>query len=197
MRTVRKIAALLLVVIVMISCDAAKGISGAYNMINCRYTYNSIDNISIAGINLSGGADNISLPNILKLTSILSGNATSIPVGMTVNLDVRNPNPTAAFLDGLQYIIVVDDLQLTSGSISQPLNLASGETKVFSIRLNVDVADYLKGDSKDTVTNALKNIAGIGDKQSKITVQIKPTFLVGSTPVTSPVYIPVNFTLGD
>lgn len=195
MKTCRKIVALLLLTVVMIGCDSAKGISGAYNMVNCKYSYRSLSNVSVSGMNLTNGFSVASVP---RLMGILSGTATSIPLNMTVNLDVNNPNASEALLSGLQYIIVVDNMQLTSGSLNQSLRIASGETKTLPLNMEFDIAEYLKGDSKETMVNAVKNIAGVGGaKESNISVRLKPTFLIGSRSVTSPVHIPVNFTLGN
>ncbi|NDV68790.1 hypothetical protein D0T66_14825 [Dysgonomonas sp. 25] len=162
-------------------------------MVNCKYSYNSLSNVSVSGMNLSNG---LSLSSIPKLTSILTGTATSIPVDMTVNLDVNNPNASEAFLNGLQYIVTIDNLQLTSGSINERLSVSAGETKTMPINLQLDIAQYLKGDSKDTMVNIIKNIAGIGTEKSNVSIQIKPSFMIGSQQVVSPIYIPVNFTVG-
>ncbi|WP_255489764.1 LEA type 2 family protein [Dysgonomonas sp. 25] len=193
MKVLRRIAAFLFVATLLVSCDAAQSLSGAYNMVNCKYSYNSLSNVSVSGMNLSNG---LSLSSIPKLTSILTGTATSIPVDMTVNLDVNNPNASEAFLNGLQYIVTIDNLQLTSGSINERLSVSAGETKTMPINLQLDIAQYLKGDSKDTMVNIIKNIAGIGTEKSNVSIQIKPSFMIGSQQVVSPIYIPVNFTVG-
>lgn len=193
MKALRRIAAFLFVATLLVSCDAAQSLSGAYNMVNCKYSYNSLSNVSVSGMNLSNG---LSLSSIPKLTSILTGTATSIPVDMTVNLDVNNPNASEAFLNGLQYIVTIDNLQLTSGSINERLSVSAGETKTMPINLQLDIAQYLKGDSKDTMVNIIKNIAGIGTEKSNVSIQIKPSFMIGSQQVVSPIYIPVNFTVG-
>jgi hypothetical protein len=47
----------------------------------------------------------------------------------------------------------------------------------------------------DAVKNLAFNFAGIGDTPSKVTVRLKPVFMIGNQPVSSPDYIPVSFTL--
>jgi hypothetical protein len=54
----------------------------------------------------------------------------------------------------------------------------------------------MKNNSKNAVVDIAKNFIGIGTKKSNVSVQLKPTFMIGSVPVTSPVYIPVNFSFG-
>jgi LEA14-like dessication related protein len=144
-------------------------------------------------MNLSNG---LSVTSIPKITSILSGTATSIPLNFTLNVNVKNPNESAALLHGLQYIISVDDIQFTTGSINQTLNIASGQTQTLPLTIGVDLATLMKNNSKDAVTKKKKNFLGIGSKKSNVSLQLKPTFMIGNTPVASPMYIPVSFSFG-
>lgn len=98
--------------------------------------------------------------------------------------------------NGLQYIISIDDIQFTTGVVNQALNIASGQTQTLPLSIGVDLASLMKNNSKDAVVNIAKNLIGIGSKKSNVNVQLKPTFMIGSVPVTSPVYIPVNFSFG-
>ena len=99
-------------------------------------------------------------------------------------------------LNGLQYVVSIDDIQFTTGSINQALNIAAGQTQTLPISIGVDLASLMKSNSKDAVLNIAKNLAGIGTQESNVNVQLKPTFMIGTVPVTSPMYIPVNFSFG-
>lgn len=189
----KRIFAVLAIVMTFLSCDVSKELVGAYNMTNCDYNYKSISGMSISGINLSNG---ISVTDIPKITALLSGASSSIPLDFTLNLDVKNPNQSAALLHGLQYILTIDDVQFTTGQLNQSLNIAAGETQSLPLTIGVDLATLMKGDSKDAVVGIAKNFLGIGSTQSNVKLQIKPTFMIGNTPITSPTYIPVSFNFG-
>ncbi|EGK00556.1 MULTISPECIES: LEA type 2 family protein [Dysgonomonas] len=190
----KRILALLLVVTTLVGCDSVQqGLRSTYNLINCEYSYKSITGLTISGMNLSNG---LSVTSIPKITSILSGTATSIPLNFTLNVNVKNPNESAALLHGLQYIVSVDDIEFTTGSINQTLNIASGQTQTLPLTIGVDLAKLMKNNSKDAVTEIAKNFLGIGSKKSNVSLQLKPTFMIGNTPVASPMYIPVNFSFG-
>ena len=184
----------LLALVSCVSCDVAQQVGNAYNMVNCKYSYNSVSNLSLDGINLSNG---VSLTSVAKITSLLSGTGTSsIPLRFTLNLDVNNPNQTLAAMNGLQYILSVDGVEFTTGSLSQALNIPAGSTQQLPLSIGFDLATLLTGDSRDAAVNIAKNFIGAGDRESKVTLQIRPTFLVNNYPVTSPVYIPVSFSFG-
>lgn len=191
----QKLCALLLLCVTVLfsGCGVSNDLTSAYNVIKCEYDYKSISNLTVSGVNLSNGISPTSIP---KLLGILGGTASSIPMNFTLNLNVKNPNSTAAIMNGLQYIISIDDIQFTTGYIDQSMNVAAGTTQTLPLNIGVDLATLMTNNSKSAVTNIAKNFIGIGDSESKVKVQIKPTFMIGGTPITSPVYYPVSFTFG-
>jgi len=176
-------------------CDVARQVGGAYNVIHCKYDYNSISSINLAGIDINQG---LSVTNIARATALLSGggSTSSIPLNFTLNLDVTNPNQSAAFLNGLDYILSIDNVQFTTGSLNQTLNVPAGQKGLLPLSIGFDLATFLKGDSKDAVVGIVKNFVGIGDQKSNVSLQIRPTFMIGNTAVPSPAYIPVSFAFG-
>jgi len=174
-------------------CDTAKQVEGAYNMTQCKYDYKSISALSLAGMDLSNG---ISLTHIPQITSLLSGKSSSIPLNFTLNLDVTNPNQSAAFLQGLQYAVSIDGIEFTTGKVNQSLNIPSGGTQVLPLTIGFDVATFMKGESKNAVENIVKNFVGIGSEKSNVTIQLKPSFKIANQIITSPYNVPVSFSFG-
>ncbi len=184
---------LLLLIPFVFSCNVSKELTGAYNMLNCNYSYNSISGLTLSGINVSNG---ISVAAIPKITSILAGTASSIPLNFTLNLNVNNPNQTEAIFNGMQYILSIDGIQFTSGSVNQTMNIAAGKTQTLPMSIGVDLMQLMNNNSKDAVTNIARNFIGIGSDKSKVTLKIKPTFMIKDVPVSWPSYIPVEFAFG-
>ncbi|MDL2213834.1 hypothetical protein LJC72_06710 [Bacteroides sp. OttesenSCG-928-D19] len=188
-----KITLLLLLLPLLSGCDVAKQVGGVLNVVNCKYDYNSIANINLAGIEVNQG---LSITNIARATTLLSGKQASVPLNFTLNLDVTNPNQSAAFLNGLDYILSIDDIQFTTGSLSQTLNVPGGGKGLLPLTIGFDLAGLLTSDTRDSVTGVIKNFLGLGDSKSNVTLQIRPTFLVGNVAIPSPAYIPVSFAFG-
>ena len=178
---------------VFLGCDVMKQVGGAYTMTQCKYTYNSLNQLNLGGVDLSKG---ISLAYLPMITSLLTGQATSLPLNFNLNLDVENPNPSEALLNGLEYILEIDGISFTSGSMSKTLSVPSGGKQVLPLNIGVDLITLIKGESKDAVVSIVKNFIGMGSQKSNVTLQIKPTFVISGYPVVSPVYIPVTFTFG-
>ena len=180
-------------VAILISCNVLQSGLSVYNLANCDYKYESISNLNVSGIDMSKGLNPLAIPQIL---SILTGNASSIPLSFTLNMDVKNPNSGVAAFQALQYIISVDDMQFTTGNFDQPFNVNAGETKKLPMNISLDIAQLMTSNSKSSVENIVKNFLGIGSEPSKITVQLKPSFKVGEQLFSSPLYIPISFSFG-
>ena len=178
--------------IALCSCTASD-ILKTYNMQKCEYSYKSITNLTIAGINVSKGISVLDAPKLLLL---LNTQQSSIPLNFLLTLDVKNPNKDEAAFRGMLYKIKVDNMDFSEGSIDEPFSVASGETKPLSIKIGTDVAELVKKHSQEAVTNTVKNFIGMGSDKTKINVELKPKFLVGGKTVTSPVAFPVDFSFG-
>lgn len=178
---------------ILSGCGAVKEIEGAYNMTQCKYSYNSISALSLDGMDFSKGVSPLYIP---KVVAILSGKSTSIPLNFTLNLNVANPNQTDALLHGLQYIVSIDDVEFTTGRVDQSLSVPSGGMQNLPLTIGVDLASLMKSQSKEAVENIAKNFIGIGSDKSEVKVQLKPSFKVGGQVITSPYYIPVSFSFG-
>ena len=184
-------------ILLMYSCDVVQQIGGAYNLSQCKYDYNSIDNVQIAGVNL-GKAKSVSVLQIASLTTILSGGALqNIPFSMVLNLDVENPNEkAAAFLNGMDYMIELNDMEFTSGQLDVPVRIEPGETTVVPLSIGLDLMNLMNRYSKDKVASEMSRFLGISPGQTKVTVKLWPKVLIGNKPIKSPAHIPVTFLFG-
>lgn len=181
----------------MYSCNVFKQIGGAYNLSQCKYDYNSIENIEVAGVNI-GKPQSISIAEIATLTTILAGgNMQNIPFSMTLNLDIENPNEDPAYLNGLDYVIELNDMEFTTGKLDVPVSVEAGKTSVIPLSIGVDLKSLMNRYSKDRVSTEMSRFLGISPGQTKVTVKLWPKVLIGDVPIKSPTYIPVVFLFGS
>ncbi|GHV00294.1 hypothetical protein FACS1894159_05770 [Bacteroidia bacterium] len=178
--------------VVLAGCDVVKQVGGAYTMTQCTYAYNSVSNLSVAGFDLS---KKLSPLDLLKVAPLLTGKATSVPMSLTVGVDVSNPNKMEAMMQGMSYILSVDGFKFTSGEVNEPISVPASATKTMPLNLSFDLATLLSSDSKDAAMGIVKNLLGMSDKESKVKFEIKPSFKVGSQTLTAPNYIPLEFSL--
>ena len=193
----KKAIIILSTILLMYSCDVVQQIGGAYNLLQCKYDYNSIDNVQIAGINLGKGKS-VSVLQIASLTTILTGGTLqNIPFSMVVNLDVANPNEKAsAYLNGMDYQIELNDMELTSGKLDTPVRIEPGGSQVVPLSIGVDLMNLMNRYSKEKVSGEMSRFIGITPGETKVTVKLWPKVLIGNTPIKSPAHIPVTFYVG-
>jgi hypothetical protein len=165
-------------------------------MSQSNYSFNSISNVQLGGLNL-GNASSISLSNIASVATLLAGGGQQpIPFNMVLNMNVENPNPVAAILSGLGFDIAINDMHLTSGNINQPIQIDAGQTVVLPISIGVDIRDLISQHSQQQVSSTISSFLGITNNAANVTVRLRPTLMVGNVPVPSPVAIPVSFSFG-
>jgi len=104
-----------------------------------------------------GNASNISVSNLASIATILAGGSTrqTIPFSMTLNMDVTNPNNATAFLDALDYSILINEMEFVEGKMDVPIRIDPGQTTLLSIPISVDLKSLMNRYSQERVTNEM------------------------------------------
>ncbi|HBG58992.1 LEA type 2 family protein [Proteiniphilum sp. UBA1028] len=194
---IKKNITILIAAIMLSGCNIMNQIGGAIQLSQSEYRYNSLNNIQLAGINL-GNASSISVSNLASIATVLAGGSTmqTIPFSMTLNMDVTNPNSSAAFLDALDYAIQINEMEFVEGKMDIPIRIEPGETKIVGIPVSVDLKNLMNRYSQGRVTSEMSAFLGITPKETSVTVKLWPKFTVGGTVVKVPAAIPVVFNFG-
>ncbi len=188
---------ILFAALLLTGCSIIDQIGGAIKLSQSEYKYHSLNNIQLAGINL-GNASSISVSNLASIATVLAGGSSmqTIPFGMTLNMNVTNPNSSAAFLDALDYAIQVNDMELVQGKMDIPIRIEPGETKVVGIPVSVDLKSLMNRYSQERVASEMSAFLGITPKETSVSVKLWPKLTVGGTVVKVPAAIPVVFNFG-
>ena len=193
----KKFIALIGFVAIFSACNVAQQLAGVYNMTQCKFDFKSLSGLTIDGINLSdvNSISALNPLNLAKLVSAFSSSSGSLPLNFTLNLNVTNPNPQQALLNGLSYILELDGVQMNTGTIQQQIEVAGNGSTVLPLNLGFDAKQASSGQSLESLKNLIFNFAGIGGNPSNVTFKIKPNFTIGGNTFSVPAYIPVSFTL--
>ncbi len=123
-----------------------------------------------------------------------------LPLSFTLNVEVRNPNPAMAALNGLEYLAFIDDVEVARGQLDRRIEIpANGGITTIPLRLSTDLIDILKKDSRQALVNFGLNLADAGNRPTRVSIKVKPTILVGAMEINYPGYFTVkhDFTSGD
>jgi hypothetical protein len=174
-------------------CDVARQAQQATNLVNCDFRVLSAENINLAGINIQNktSIQNLNLSDAAKIMAAVKGN--TLPLSLKLNFEAKNPNSSTAGLNKLEWILFIDDIQMTTGSLNKAFSIPPNNgTAIIPIQVVIDLKQVLKGKSLDAIVNFAFNLAGVGNKPTRIKAKLKPTIMIGNYPLTYPGYISVN-----
>lgn len=201
---IKKISRLSIVILIIIfaaiavnSCNFLKEISA---LGKCEFRVTTLDDPEIAGVDVSQIRSFTDLSFVdmgIISASFLKGD---LPLSFTLNVEVRNPNPATAALNGLEYLAFIDDVEVASGQLDRRVEIpANGGVTSIPLRLNTDLIDIMKKDSRQSLVNFGLNLADAGNRPTRVSIKVKPTILVGGMEINYPGYFTVkhDFTSGD
>jgi len=185
----RIIISLLFVVALLTGCSI---IQSANSLKSCKFAMKNVTDVSVAGINISSKSSykDFTAADLLKLGSAYL--TKSFPLTFSVNVNVTNPNATTAKLAGLEYILYIDDVKMTAGSMSESLSVAQNQTVVMPLSFTIDLLEILKGQNKDKIFSFGCGLATGNPDVSRVKVSFKPSFNVGGSVMKWPTYITIG-----
>ena len=192
-RKIKHLAALILVIIAADACTVVEQAQQAAILANCDFRIRTVENITLGGVNVQNirNVSDLTMTDLARLTAALT--KPSVPLNMKLNIEGRNPNAASAGLNRLDYILLIDDIEMTRGILDQSFVIPpnNGST-VIPLQLTFDLKKVLTGKSLDAVMNFGLNLAGVGNKPTRIKVKLKPTILVGAVQLQYPGYITIG-----
>ncbi len=155
----------------------------------CRYMPSSISKTTLAGINLAKG---MKLSLINEVSNILSGDLSSVPLDFVINLSVVNPNTKKVTLSEFEYILMVDNVEFSRGTVKKAYKLNPSSSRIVPLPVSLDLIKLLKGNRSATAQNMVRNFMGAANRPTHILLQIKPVYRIGKETILSP-HIPIGF----
>lgn len=188
---IKVLPVLILVSSLLNSCSFLKEIS---TLGKCEFRMTTLEYPDLVGVDISQ-IHNFSDLNFIDMgiisASILKG---ELPLSFTLNVEARNPNPATAALNSLEYIAFIDDVEVASGEMNQRIEIpANGGIAIIPLRLQTDLIEILKKDSRQTLVNFGLNLADAGNRPTRVSIKVKPTILVGAMEINYPGYFTLKY----
>jgi LEA14-like dessication related protein len=175
------------------SCDVAQQTQQVINLTKCDFRILTVQDITLAGVKVQNiqSVKDLDFSDMQKLMLAVAGS--DFNLAMQLNVEGRNPNTSAAGLNKLDWILFIDDIQMTEGSVTQAFTIPPNNgTAVIPIAFGVDLKKVLQGKSLNAILNFGFNLAGTGNKPTRIMIKLKPTIMIGKNLITYPGYISVR-----
>lgn len=195
MSKLKNILMIVLVALGLVSCDVLNQVAQMANFANCTFNFNSVNQIQMLGIDLSKGMtkDNLNITQAISLAEALRNR--KLPVNFKLNLDVNNPNPIAASMSKMDYIVSLNGKEVVSTTMSQNINVPANASNTISIPISTDLFQLFSGESADAIVNLAFKLAGASSNPVNVGIKVKPYINVGGRELAYPDYISMNKTL--
>ena len=195
MRKINNIA-ILLVTLILSSCSVFQQTSEIATFARCDFRIESARNIQLAGVNIQdkSSLSDLSFMEMTKIGTVLAGG--TLPLNFDLNVQVRNPNPGMAAMNKLDWILIIDDIEMTRGILNERVEIPASNVVTVPVDMNFDLMKSLNGKSGDALINFAMNLAGQGNRPTRIKLKAKPSIMAGSKPIEYPGYITIKQDFG-
>ncbi len=188
-----------LLMLIAEGCSVLKQIQETKNFARCEFRLSTVENTRLAGINVQ----RIKSTRDLNLTDgarfALALAQPQLPLNLTLNVDVKNPNAETASLNRLEWRLFIDDVELLNSVVEEKVSVAgNGGVSTLPLQISVDLKKVLSGRSAESLGNFALNLVGEGNKPTRFMLRVKPTIDVLGFQVEYPDYFDVKteFTAG-
>lgn len=195
MSKLKKSLMILCVALGLASCDVMNQVAQMANFAKCTFNFNSVNQIQMLGINLSKGMTKEDL-NISQGFALLNAITNrTLPVSFNVNLNVSNPNPIAASMSKMDYILTLNGKQVVSTTLSQAISVPANASNMISIPVTTDLFQLFSGESADAIVNLAFKLAGASSNPVNVGLKVKPYITIENQQLAYPDYLTMNKTL--
>ena len=176
----KRILALAIVCLISVSCSSVlQQVQETAALKNCKFSLNSVQKISVAGINIKTlGTSDLTAANVAKLSAaILTKN---IPLDMTMQVGIKNPSAKSASLNTMDWKLEIDDMELANGTTTQKVTIPASSKASFPLAVNVNTYKVFSKDGISSLKNFVKSFSKSEGTSSRMAVKVNPTVTVGT-----------------
>ena len=193
----RNIRFFLLFIVTASFVYSCKTLMSYVNVVKCDFRMKSVTDTRLSGIQIQKlqTFSDLNLFQVGNLTkAYLAGN---VPLEFMLHIEGKNPNTSQATMASFDWILLIDDIQMVSGTNEQEYLIpANGGTKNIPLKISVNLLEVLNNETKDALLNFGFNLADAGGKPTRVGLKLRPTINVGGVPVTYPGYIDLGTEFG-
>lgn len=165
----------------------------------CDFRIKNVRNTQVCNVNIQEKRSykDLNMMDAAKVAGALVQK--SMPLEFTLNVDVRNPNEELAAMNRLEWIALVDGIEIAQGNVDQRVEIPPNNgVATLPIRISNDIWQMIKNKDRDGKLDFPFKIADRNGKPLKVQLKVKPTIRIGKVPITYPGYITVGhaFTSG-
>jgi hypothetical protein len=184
---------LIIIIIILGSCSVARQAEEISRLADCEFRLASVEQLKLAGVNIQGikSYSDLRMTEMARIGTTLAGG--TLPLDFILNVEAKNPNTAQAAMSRLEWIILIDNIEMANGIIEKRIIIPPDNgVAIIPVKINIDLVKHLSGQSAGPLLNFGFNLAGVGGTPTRITLKAKPTIYVGSRAIEYPGYIKIT-----
>lgn len=188
-----KIRHIALLTVLVMGLGACKSMRELKNLTKCQFRIGTVTGINLAGVNIQTVRkfSDLGVRDAAKVGSVLAGG--SLPLGMTINLEVKNPNKSLAAMNRLEWIAMIDEREILTGFVSERVEVQpNGGIANLPISVNVNLRKVLGSMGKSELLDYGMGLTDQSNRPSRVAIKLKPTIMVGKHALEYPGWITVK-----
>ncbi len=192
MSTFKKTLIILFVTMGLASCDVLTQVAQMANFANCKFNFDSVNNIQMLGVNLSKGMSksDLNAAQLLSLTNAIMSK--KLPVTFDVNVGVNNPNTIPASMTKMDYVVSLNGKEVISTTLNKSVSVGAKSNSVVSIPITTDLFQLFSGESADAIINLAFKLAGASSEPVNVGLKVKPYVSINGQQLAYPDFISMN-----
>ena len=191
----KKIRVFVLVAFVL-SMGSCKLMNEVTAFAKCKFEFEKLENVKLAAIDIekTNSITSLGLTDIGKITKAVLNK--ELMLDMNAVLKITNPNAQNAALNRTDWILMIDDVEITRGTTNQRVEIPAKSSSYMPIHTAFNLMEVFSGKSKEAMFSLARNIAGVGDTPSRVVLKVKPSLDVAGVVVPYPGYIDLERNIG-
>lgn len=187
--------ALLTMILAFSACNVLNQVSQVQQLALCEFDVYGVDKVRIAGIELDENMDrgDLNTAQLMQLTAAIFQK--EMLVDFDLMLNINNPNDKPAAMNRMDYELFIDNKQILTGQMNQPVNVDANANTTVPMPIQLDLFKVLNDETQSTLVNLAFKLTGDESDPAEILLKVKPYIKVGGRELAYPGFLNVRHTL--
>ena len=164
------------VVLSVVLCGGCKSVRELKTMQKCDFSFVSVSDFEYAGVQFNNikSMDDVGVENIARIIAAAASKKAN--ASFNVNVKVVNQSNSWAAVNGMKWILYMEDDKLLEGDLSTPFSVEPHCSAVMSLRANIVPSMRGRAAPLQQIFRLYQNITGFGNGETpNLTLKVKPT----------------------
>jgi hypothetical protein len=174
-----KLRHIALLSVLVLGLGACKGLRELKNLTKCQFRISTVQNINLAGVDIQSVRrfSDLGVRDAAKVGTALAGG--NLPLGMTINVEVKNANKSVAAMNRMEWIALIDDREILTGVASDRLEVQPNAVANLPLTVSTNLRKVLGSMNKNELLDFGMGLTDQGGRPTRVSLKLKPTIMVG------------------